>query len=442
MAGSQRDRTLPELFWFWAASGLTIACLPTGVLLVTTGSLSYGAVALVLVAGMVAAGLVLGFLSIPGIRGGRGMLASSESVYGRKGNRFPVGISYLILTGWCAISTVLVVYCIDAILLSLGVQTTDVWRAVILVLFVCALTVLAFVGYRFIAATQKWIALSVGIVCVILGGYALVTSDWATPRGAATDAPVAVAAGFVLVLTTGASGWWNAASDYSRYQRPTGSVRLVLTVTAGMVGLGMILFLGVILGARSSGTSGDNPLASLLVGFPTWLVLLWVFVVAVGVHAAALTNMFSATIDLGVLGVERRGVAIGATAALTLGAAVWAMFLDSSFYNWFSSFLNVLGVPLAAWAGTMLAALVRRVVWREPTQEWGWPAILILLLASIVGLGLVSSTTPGLSWVGYLDSGGTLTSAGVGIPVALVLALLGGLLPNGRRSAREAAAPT
>ena len=150
---ARRTRTLAELFWFWTASGLTIAAMPTGVLLVTSG-LGGVASAVAIAAGMAAAGVVLAVLSIPGLRSGRSMLESSAAVYGARGNLGAVGISYLILAGWCAISTVLVVYCIDAVLLTLGVHTNDVWRAVILVLFLIALVVLAWFGYELIAATQ------------------------------------------------------------------------------------------------------------------------------------------------------------------------------------------------------------------------------------------------------------------------------------------------
>jgi hypothetical protein len=137
------------------------------------------------------------------------------------------------------------------------------------------------------------------------------------------------------------------------------------------------------------------------------------------------TNSYSAVLNLNELGLRRRSLAVAVSAGMTIGLSWWIVFDDAGFYEWFTSFLTVLGVPLAAWAGVFVVGVLRYRTW--PAASDGvlvWPLVWVVL-ASTVGLGLVQSDTTGLAWVGYLAPDAELTAAGAGVLVALLVAAVG-----------------
>ena len=132
---------------------------------------------------------------------------------------------------------------------------------------------------------------------------------------------------------------------------------------------------------------------------------------------------------------------------LTIGT-IWVAFFASSFVGPFQSFLITLGVPIAVWAGILMAdvALRRRDYDERALFDplgrygaWNWTAIAILVVASVVGWGLVINTfaeeASWNNWQGYLlgplglgGKDGTWAWANLGVLVALALGFLGWLV--------------
>ena len=99
---------------------------------------------------------------------------------------------------------------------------------------------------------------------------------------------------------------------------------------------------------------------------------------------------------------------------LTLGT-IYVVFFSPSFIGPFQSFLITLGVPLAAWAGIMMADITLR---RRPYDEaslfdasgrYGfvnWIALSLMALCCFVGWGLVvngfDTDAPWNNWQGYI----------------------------------------
>src|SRR5690606_32456672 len=110
----------------------------------------------------------------------------------------------------------------------------------------------------------------------------------------------------------------------------------------------------------------------------------------------------------------------------------------------FQSFLITLGVPLAAWAGILMADIALR---RRDYDEralfdrtgrygaWDWTSVGTMAVASVLGWGLVinlfAEDATWNNWQGYLlgplglgGKEGTLAYANVGVLVALALGFL------------------
>jgi len=134
---------------------------------------------------------------------------------------------------------------------------------------------------------------------------------------------------------------------------------------------------------------------------------------------------------------------------------IYILFFNQDFFTPFQGFLITLGVLLAAWAAIFLTdmALFRRrggyserdLYASEGIYGAVNPAgVVAFLVASFVGLGLVTSSAPIFSWVGYLlrwlgweDS--ALASSSIGLFIGFFLAgalyaILGALAPARSRT--------
>jgi purine-cytosine permease-like protein len=129
---------------------------------------------------------------------------------------------------------------------------------------------------------------------------------------------------------------------------------------------------------------------------------------------------------------------------------VWVAAGD--FLGIFEGFLITLGVPMAAWCGVFLADLMlRRRDYDEPSLftargrygAAGWPAVLVMAAATVIGWGLVVEPygAQHLGWLGYLldplgFSGGKTGAwafANLGVPLALVIGFVGYLVLGASR---------
>src|SRR5699024_12298510 len=94
---------------------------------------------------------------------------------------------------------------------------------------------------------------------------------------------------------------------------------------------------------------------------------------------------------------------------------IWVVFFATDFLGPFQSFLITLGVPLASWAGILIAdILTRRADYDELALfdargrygAWDWPAIGTMAVVSVIGWGLginqLAEDAPWNNWQGYL----------------------------------------
>jgi hypothetical protein len=124
---------------------------------------------------------------------------------------------------------------------------------------------------------------------------------------------------------------------------------------------------------------------------------------------------------------------------LTLAVAVVILFTADSMVPIFRDLATTLAVPVAAWAGIFAAEMIlrRRGFNAESLQRRGgiypdvrWVNLVMLVVATVIGLGLSTATVGWLGWEGYLFSvfgvplDSTLAGTDLGVLVALLLGLL------------------
>jgi NCS1 family nucleobase:cation symporter-1 len=180
-------------------------------------------------------------------------------------------------------------------------------------------------------------------------------------------------------------------------------------------------------------------------------------IVAVGgLVAGAVLDIYSSGLNLLTLGLRiPRYQSVAIDGVLMIVGNIYLLFFAPNFVTPFIGFLLTLGVLLAAWAAIFLTdmALFRRrggYAERDLYVSQGIYAainpagVVSFLVASFVGLGLVTSQAPIFTWVGYLlrwfgweDS--ALASSSIGLFIGFILAgalyaILGALVPERSRT--------
>ncbi len=451
IAESERTGVPRSLFWPWAASNISVLGISYGSFVLGFG-IGFWQAAVATVVGVTFSFLLVGLVAIAGKRGSAPTMVLSRAPFGVAGNRLPALVGYLLTVGWetvlVTLSTLATVTVLDRLGWSAGTGTKVTAFVVVAVVVVAA----GLLGFRAIFALQK--VLTIALVVLTIGFVALTASkvDWTAVQAVPSGSRQAVLGALILLMTGFGLGWVNAAADYSRYLPRRAS-------TAGVVGwttLGGALFpellvvWGLLLVASDKGladTLGADPVGALTAVLPTWFLVPFAVIAILGLIAGAVLDLYSSGLTLLSLGVRiPRWSAALVDGVLMVAGTVYLVFVASSFVGPFQGFLITLGVPIAAWCGVFLADLATR---RAPYAgnelsssrgrygPTGRVAVVAMVLASVIGFGLVTNTASRLlSWQGFLLApvglgprlGGPWSFANLGVLVALVLGFVVQLL--------------
>jgi purine-cytosine permease-like protein len=264
----------------------------------------------------------------------------------------------------------------------------------------------------------------------------------------------AVTGALVLVMTGFGLGWINIAADWSRYQRRDASgASIVFWNTFGGALAPVLLVVYGLLLAGSDQKLRDgitvDPVGTLATILPTWMLVPFLVAAILALVSGAVLGIYSSGLTLLSLGVRipRPSAAFIDGVILTAGT-IYVVFFAESFLAPFQSFLITLGVPLAAWAGIMIADLLLRhrdydelalFDARGRYRAWDWTSVGIMALCSALGWGLVVNTfskdASWNNWQGYLlqplglgGRDGPWAYANLGVLLALALGFVATLL--------------
>jgi NCS1 family nucleobase:cation symporter-1 len=255
------------------------------------------------------------------------------------------------------------------------------------------------------------------------------------------------------VMTGFGLGWVNAAADYSRYlPRATPSRAVVGWTTFGAALAPVILVIfGLLLAgssAKLSSAIGADPIGALTTILPVWFLVPFAIVAILGLVGGAVLDIYSSGLALLSAGIRiPRPAAAGIDGVVMIIGAIYVAFFSSSFIAPFEAFLVTLGVPVAAWAGIFIADIIlRKANYAEadlynPKGRYGnvrLLAILLIIIGTAVGWGLVTNTygVPSwLNWQGYLlgpvglgGVKGAWAYANLGVLVSLAIGFVGTLV--------------
>jgi NCS1 family nucleobase:cation symporter-1 len=443
---SERTAAPRDLFWPWFAANVSVFGLSYAAFILYFG-ISFWQGVLVAVVGIVVSFLLCGIIAIAGKRGSAPTMILSRAAFGVSGQKLPGVVSWLVSIGWETFLSILAVLATATVFDRLGwgggTGTKIVAAAVVAALIVSA----SVAGYHLIVRLQAVLTWLTGAVSIV---YVLMTVDdvdWDAVSAIPAGSTQSVIGALVMVMTGFGLGWINIAADWSRYQRrDAGSGGIVFWNTFGGALAPVLL---VCFGLALAGSSTEildgvaiDPIGTLATLLPTWFLVPFLLAAVLALVSGAVLGIYSSGLTLLSLGVRipRPAAAFIDGVILTIGT-IYVVFFAESFINPFQSFLITLGVPLAGWAGIMIAdiALRKRDYDDEALFDAGgrygavdWISVGTLVAVSLVGWGLVvnafSDDASWNDWQGYLlgplglgGRDGAWAFANLGVLAALVL---------------------
>jgi len=432
-----------SLFWPWFAANVSVLGLSYGSFVLGFG-ISFWQAILVGLVGIIVSFLLCGFIAVAGKRGSAPTMVLGRAAFGVRGNKLPSVISWVLTVGWETVLTILATLATATVFTRLGVGGGTGTEVVALIV-VAALTVIGGVmGFDLIMRMQSVITIVTGVLTVVFIALVADKIHWHTVAAIPSGSPEKVIGALVFVMTGFGLGWVNAAADYSRYlpRRSSGRGVIGWTTFGSSVAPVVLLVFGLLLAGSSSSLSaaiGANPIGALTSLLPTWFLVPFAIVAVLGLVGGSVLDIYSSGLALLTAGLPApRFVAALIDGTVMIAGTIYVVFFASNFVGQFEGFLTTLGVPIAAWAGIMLADIaLRRRDYAEPELynpkgRYGNVRplpIALIVVATALGWGLVTNTAASwLTWQGYLlgpfglgGKAGAWAFANLGVLLALVL---------------------
>ncbi|MFB4280952.1 cytosine permease [Nonomuraea sp. MTCD27] len=436
--GERRGRPR-DLFWPWAGSNLSLFGVAFGVYIV---GFKLGVVPAIIAGalGYALSFLLVGLVAIGGARSGVPTMTLGRAPFGYQGNKLPAAFSYISNVGWEIVLVTLAAQGGAEILkrLAPGLPATT---ATAVCFVVAALVVIAVgvYGHAMIMAVQRYLTYAFVVLTVV---YMVLMAPRLGGALQTTAGPGDWVGGVVFAMTLLGLGWVNCGADYSRYlpaSSPPRSVALWTTLGGALPPMVLLVF-GVLLAGgdpKLAEAAGANPVAALAEALPTWFLLPYLLTAIGGFLAGAIMDIYSSGLSMLALGVPiRRHYAVLIDGLLMVLGGYYLLFVSTSFLATFQAFLAIIGVVMAAWAAIFLVdmwglraggrAYDERLL-RPGAPALSWAGLVSLVVASVVGLGLITSLDENIARVvGFLMSdelkSGTFGTANIGVVIALVLA--------------------
>ena len=444
---SERTAKPSDLFWPWFAANVSAFGMSWGAFVLGFG-ISFWQATIVSIVGIVISFVLCGFIAIAGKRGSAPTMVLSRAAFGVEGQKVPGIMSWIVSIGWETFLAILAVLATTTVLAQLGVanESNDMFIKVLATVIVAALIVTASVlGYHTIMKLQAVLTWVTGIVTVIYIFLTVGHIDFAAVMAVPAGSMTAVIGALVMVMTGFGLGWINIAADWSRYQRRDAKDSSIVfwNTIGGSVANVILVTFGLLLAASDPDLSeaiAADPVGALATILPIWALIPFLLTAILALVSGAVLGIYSSGLTLLSLGIKIARPKAAAIDGLILTAGtIYVVFFADSFLAPFQSFLITLGVPLAAWAGILIADIFsRRAVYDEDAlfDKKGiygaadWISVGTLIGATIVGWGFVingyAEEAPWNNWQGYLlglvgGKDGEWAWANLGVLFALVI---------------------
>ncbi|MDK6831091.1 cytosine permease [Pauljensenia sp. UMB8040A] len=461
---SDEERTAKphNLFLPWFASNISVFGMSYGAWVLGFG-ISFAQAVIVTIIGVVVSFIICGVIALGGKRGSVPTMVMSRSAFGVNGAKIPGIFSWLTSIGWETSLAITAVLATSTVFVRLGWSSED-GNAVKIVaaVVVAALIVLgAVAGYHIIMKMQAVLTWLTGITTIIYIILVVPHIDWSA-LGAIESGSLAATIGAATMVMTGMGlGWVNIAADWARYQsRDADGKSIVFWNTfGGSLGPVVLITFGLMLAGSDADLSdaiGGDPVGALATLLPTWFLIPFLLTAILSLLSGAINGIYSSGLTLLTLGITvPRPLASLIDGIILTAGTIFVVFFSPDFIGPFQSFLITLGVPLAAWAGIMMADItLRKADYDEKALfdasgiygSINWVSIVIMAVSCVIGWGFVINSFDKVAawnnWQGYLlwmlgGKEGPWAYGNIGVILALIIGYVVYLLASMKKIATQ-----
>lgn len=444
---AERRGKASQLFWPWFAANISVFALFYSAGLLGFG-ISFWQATLAGVIGCVLSFILVGLVSLSGKLASAPTMVVSRAAFGVTGNKLPTFASWILLVGWETVLVYLGAQGTATVLGEYGLKNADVAKVIGLVIMVVLVAGGGILGFTVVMRMQTFITVVTIVGTLVYLALTASKIHWNVVSGIPGGSFAAVVGAAVFAFTGFGLGWVNSGADYSRYlPRKTSSFSVVAWTTIGASLAPVVLLIwGLLLSGSDSKLKDalyNDPIGGLTTQLPHGFLWVFLIVVLLGLVGGAVLDIYSSGLALLSLGLKiPRWSAAGIDAILMTLGAIFLLWISKSDFIWtFEAFLAVVGVPIAVWCGIFLADMALRkapLAEDELFQTAGrykavnWLAVLTMAVGTLIGWGLIHSTSTGFTWLGYLFSPlgfgdpnkSQWATANIGVLVVLVLGFL------------------
>ena len=458
---SERTAKPRNLFLPWFAANISVFGMSYGAWILGFG-INFWQATIVAVVGTVLSFMICGVIALGGKRGSVPTMVMSRAAFGVQGAKVPGVVSWLTSIGWETSLAITAVLATGTILNRLGWVGDDHTKVSIVAAIVVATLIIlgAMAGYHIIMKMQAVLTWLTGITTIIYVILVIPHINWDVLTSIPAGPFPAMIGGMTMVMTGMGLGWVNIAADWSRYQsrEAKGSSIIFWNTFGGSLGPVVLITFGLMLAGSSEELSeniGLDPVGALATLLPTWFLLPFLVTAILALLSGAINGIYSSGLTLLTLGIKipRPLASLIDGVILTLGT-IYVVFYSPTFIGPFQSFLVTLGVPLAAWAGIMMADItLRKKSYDEHALfnssgkygAWNWTSLGIMLVACVIGWGLVInqySDAAWNDWQGYLlpligGKEGVWAYGNIGVIIALLIGFVSYYFLSRKKVAEE-----
>ncbi len=395
-----RYGSVGRIFTVWFTPNLVPAAFFIGTL-VTLDFLKLGFVTglLAIIVGNLVGSFFVALLSTMGPKLGLAQMPAARLPFG-KSIVVPGLLNWVSTIGWDGINSLFGAYALTILIPGLP------FIVGLLIIVLCQ-GALGIVGYEAIHTFEKWAAVVLGAMFVVLTIAVLGKADTSLADGfsgvdqiGAFVAMVAIVASFVLA-------WALYASDYSRYLPSNTSTRSVFWYTlAGMaIASAWLEILGLLVAGKATGGESSQTIYDVLGGSGAIVASLAMVAIAIGTVAVNAMNDYTGSLSLQAAGLRIKRIYSAATVAV-LGFLFTLVLNTGDFATNFTNFLLFISYWISPFVGVVLADwwLRRRQADANSVVDFsrlpnGTVALTALVVGFLVGIPFQNSSL-GYSWGG------------------------------------------
>jgi NCS1 family nucleobase:cation symporter-1 len=418
ISDTERHGKPSELFWVWFAANMGITALPFGAYLVTFYGLNLWQSIFAAVVGCIVGYALVGLIGIAGFRAGAPTMVISRAAFGVVGNALPTVFSYLVCIGFEILLMALGTLAFQGLLDRIGIAHGDVTLAISFAIAAGVTIGISLLGHATIVKMQTIFTWVYGVLLIPFMIFSLKDIHPHAVSALPSGTFLAGLIGGTSIIAIGLGvGWVNVGADYTRYLPKNTSSRSLLswTIVGSSLAPVVLIVFGALLAASNGNlASAGNPIVLISRPLPTWFLFPFLIAVAIGLIAAALTEVYSSGLNLITLGLKvPRYKSVMIDGVLMIIGVVYIVFFAPSFFGAFAGFVLTLAAILVPWSAVFLVDmwLYRRGGHGYHDEDlydrtgrygaWNRAGVIAFVVGSVVALGLVTSTAPVFKWVGF-----------------------------------------